>query len=85
MADNTPRKYRALVLCPMRKCSVCAREVFVRDDHCDECGALVPKPAGPRIPRPRRELQLIPPTGFGLEQAAKAMISLDICAMPSIN
>ncbi|HVX68733.1 MAG TPA: hypothetical protein VHA79_03490 [Mycobacteriales bacterium] len=80
---NTPRTYRALVLCAMRKCPACAREVFVRDDHCVECGADVPKPA-PRIPRPRRELQFIPPTGWGLEQAAASM-TLDIAAMPGIN
>jgi hypothetical protein len=85
MSDNTPRRYRALVLCPMRKCAACAREVLVRNDRCDECGAHVPKPAGTRIPRPRRELQFVPSTGFGLEHAAKAMASLDVCAMPSIN
>lgn len=84
MADNTPRRYRALVLCPMRKCPTCAREVFVRNDHCDECGAVVPKPSGPRIPRPRRELRIIPATGFGLEHAAAAM-NLDTAAMPGIN
>jgi hypothetical protein len=83
MADGAPRTYRALVLCAMRKCSTCAREVFVRDDHCVECGADVPKPA-PRIPRPRRELQIIPATGFGLEHAAAAM-TLDVAAMPGIN
>lgn len=85
MADYTPRQYRALVLCPMRKCPACARETFVRDDHCDECSAHVPKPASVRIPRPRRELQIIPATAFGLEHAAAAAGSLDICAMPSIN
>jgi hypothetical protein len=83
MAEGAPRKYRALVLCAMRKCPACAREVFVRDDLCVECGAEVPKPA-PRIPRPRRELQIIPATGFGLEHAAAAM-TLDIAAMPGIN
>jgi hypothetical protein len=83
MADSTPRTYRALVLCPMRKCSACEREVFVRDDQCTECGAHLPKPA-PRIPRPRRPLQVIPATGWGLEQAAASM-TLDVCAMPGIN
>ncbi|HVT63734.1 MAG TPA: hypothetical protein VHD81_01105 [Mycobacteriales bacterium] len=83
MASESPRQYRALVLCAMRKCSACAREVFVKDDHCVECGADVPKPA-PRIPRPRRELQFIPPTGWGLEQAAASM-NLNTAAMPGIN
>jgi hypothetical protein len=72
-----------LVLCPVRKCAACAREVFVRNDRCEECGAAVPKPK-PRLPRPRREIQVIPATGFGLEHAAAAM-SLDTAAMPSIN
>lgn len=84
MSDGVQRKYRALVLCPMRNCPACKRQVIVRDDHCDECGTHVPKPA-PRIPRPRRELQVIPATGFGLEHAAAAMGSLDVCAMPGIN
>ncbi|HVW80935.1 MAG TPA: hypothetical protein VHB69_08370 [Mycobacteriales bacterium] len=83
MADGTPRTYRALVLCPMRQCSACAHEVLVRDDHCTECGAHIPKPA-PRIPRPRQPLRVIPATGFGLEHAAAAM-TLDTAAMPGIN
>ncbi|HVT19909.1 MAG TPA: hypothetical protein VHE57_00795 [Mycobacteriales bacterium] len=83
MAGDTPRSYRSLVLCAMRKCPACERQVFVRNDQCVECGAAVPKPA-PRIPRPRRELQIIPATGFGLEHAAAAM-NLDTAAMPSIN
>lgn len=83
MAEGPPRRYRALVLCPVRKCAACAREVFVRNDRCEECGAAVPKPK-PRLPRPRREIQIIPATGFGLEHAAAAM-SLDTAAMPSIN
>jgi hypothetical protein len=83
MASESPRKYRALVLCAMRKCPACAREVFVKNDHCVDCGTDVPKPA-PRIPRPRRELQFIPATGFGLEHAAAAM-TLNVAAMPGIN
>jgi hypothetical protein len=83
MADDAPRRYRALVLCPMRKCAACAREVFVRNDRCEECGARVPRPQ-PRVPRPRRPPQAIPATGFGLTQAAAAM-NLDTAAMPSIN
>ncbi len=82
--DETPRRYRSLVLCPMRRCSACAREVLVRNDHCHECGAHVPKPTGPRLPRPRRELQVIPATGFGLRHAVAAM-TLDVALTPSIN
>jgi hypothetical protein len=44
----------------------------------------VPKPTAPRIPRPRRELQVIPLTGFGLEHAAAAM-TLETAILPSIN
>lgn len=83
MADNTPHRYQALVLCAMRKCPVCAREVFVRNDQCADCGGVVPKPA-PRIPRPRRELQVIPATAFGMHHAAAAM-NLNTAAMPGIN
>ena len=83
MAEQTPRQYRTLVLCAMRKCPACAKETFVRNDHCNDCGGAVPKPA-PRIPRPRRELRFIPATGFGLEHASAAM-TLNIAAMPSIN
>lgn len=81
MADAA-RKYRALILCPMRYCPRCEDVVAIRDDTCCECGTHVPKP--PRIPRPRQELEVIPATGFGLEHAAAAM-TLDVAAMPGIN
>jgi hypothetical protein len=83
MADETQRRYRALVLCPMRHCPTCAAVKTVRDDHCTECDTYIPKPP-PRIPRPRPELRIIPATGFGLEHAAAAM-TLDVAAMPGIN
>ncbi|HWC35401.1 MAG TPA: hypothetical protein VG650_11320 [Mycobacteriales bacterium] len=83
MADGARRSYRALVLCPMRHCPSCAHQVAVRDDACTECGRHLPKP--PRLPRPRQELRVIPATGFGLEHAAAAMVSLDVAALPSIN
>jgi hypothetical protein len=85
MADGIPSRYRALVLCPVRRCPTCARDVTVRDDKCTECGGDLPKPSGPRIPRPRRELQAIPATGFGLVHAAAAMGSLETCLLASIN
>lgn len=82
MADASQRKYRALILCPMRFCPTCEDVVPIRDDTCRDCGTHVPKP--PRIPRPRQELRVIPATGFGLEHAAAAM-TLDVAAMPGIN
>ncbi|HVY09591.1 MAG TPA: hypothetical protein VHB18_05550 [Mycobacteriales bacterium] len=84
MADETPHRYRALVLCPMRRCPRCEDVVAVRDDKCTECGTHIPKPP-PRIPRPRQELRVIPAMGWGLEQAAATSGSLDLAAMPGIN
>ncbi|MGN6473453.1 MAG: hypothetical protein ACTHK4_07375 [Mycobacteriales bacterium] len=84
MSDESGRRYRALVLCAMRNCSACAREVMVRNDRCHDCGAYVPKPSAPRIPQPRRELQMIPATAFGMVHAAAAM-TLDVAIKPSIN
>jgi hypothetical protein len=84
MAASTP-KYRALILCPMRYCPTCKDEVPVRDDLCGECGTHIPKPERPRIPRPRRELTVIPSLCWGLEQAAKTMGSLEACVLTSAN
>ncbi|HEX3705716.1 MAG TPA: hypothetical protein VHV76_03720 [Mycobacteriales bacterium] len=84
MADASPRRYRALILCPMRRCQRCEDVVPVREDKCTECGTHIPKPP-PRIPRPRQELRAIPATCWGLEHAAKTNGSLDVAAMPGIN
>lgn len=83
MAYSTQRRYRALILTPMRRCPTCQDVMPIRDDACTECGTHVPKP--PRIPRPRKELTVIPAMSWGLEQAAATNGSLDTAAMPGIN
>ncbi|HWC35403.1 MAG TPA: hypothetical protein VG650_11330 [Mycobacteriales bacterium] len=86
MEHQTPRRFRALVLRPVRNCPTCAHDVTVHDDTCDECGTHVPRPAGgTAVAQTHLPLMTLPATAFGLEQAAAVAGSLDVAAWFSLN